>query len=210
MHGVRTEDVTVEHRDEALGPQGQCIGIDDALAGQYLGLMTRDASVKSDSDGSSARFAQLYPEIYLRLHLRKDRSSTRVTPQMWAVLQHLAMAGPLTVTEASAHFDRAQSVVSETIDALCAKNLLERMRDERDRRRTLVWLTDHGQAFLTNERRVLDEVRLAQAMQRLSPAQRRGLIAGVTALVEACDALRIDATKSNRKRSIGDGTRKAR
>ncbi len=76
----------------------------------------------------SERFADLFPEVYSRLHSRKERSATRVTPQMWAVLQHLAMAGPLTVTEA-AHFERSQSVVSETVDALCKKDLVERMPD---------------------------------------------------------------------------------
>jgi DNA-binding MarR family transcriptional regulator len=135
------------------------------------------------------RFADLFPEIYLRLHARRDRGSTQVTPQMWAVLQHLAMAGPLTVTEAAAHFGRAQSVVSETVDALEKKGLLERMRDERDRRRTLVWLTDDAHAFLKRQRRVLDDALLARAMGKLTSAQRRGLIEGMEALVTACDGI---------------------
>src|SRR5688500_6080538 len=137
----------------------------------------------------SERFADLFPQVYLRLHARKDRTRTKVTPQMWAVLQHLAMAGPLTVTEAAAHFGRAQSVVSETVDTLCEKNLLERMRDERDRRRTLVWLTEAGQAFLAKEQRVLDDERLALAMARLPPATRRGLLDGMAALVAAAGAV---------------------
>jgi DNA-binding MarR family transcriptional regulator len=143
----------------------------------------------AEKDGE--RFADLFPEVYLRLHARKDRASTRVTPQMWGMLQHLAIAGPLTVSEAAAHFDRAQSVVSETIDALCDKGLLERMRDARDRRRTLVWLTDEGHAFLSRERRVLDDVRVALAMAKLSQAERSGLLEGMAALVRACDALAV-------------------
>jgi DNA-binding MarR family transcriptional regulator len=119
---------------------------------------------------------------------------------MWAMLQHLAMAGPLTVTEAAAHFGRAQSVVSETIDGLCAKHLLERMPDARDRRRTLVWLTDEGHAFLTSERRVLDDERLARAMARLSATERTALIEGMTALVRACDALAVDEQGKEKKR----------
>jgi hypothetical protein len=34
------------------------------------------------------------------------------------VLSHLAVAGPLTVGEAAVHLGRAQSVVSEIVDAL--------------------------------------------------------------------------------------------
>lgn len=146
----------------------------------------------TDLEGASERFAELFPEIYLRLHARKDRSSLRVTPQMWAMLQHLAMAGPLTVTEAAAHFERAQSVVSGTVDALCEKGLLERMTDARDRRRTLVWLTEDGQDLLVKERRVLDGARLARAMARLSASEQNGLLDGMAALVRACSAVAED------------------
>ena len=162
-----------------------CIGIDDGSAGSYLEGMTARA------DGE--RFAGLFPEVYLRFHARKDRDATRVTPQMWAMLQHFALAGPLTVSEAATHFERAQSVISESVDALVDKGLLERMTDERDRRRTLVWLTDEGQAFLVRERRVLDETRLANAMARLSPAERQGLVEGMEALLRA-------ATKEEKSR----------
>ena len=157
------------------------------------GAPTKPAA-KASSAADGERFAALFPEIYLRLHARKDRAALRVTPQMWAMLQHLAMAGPLTVTEAAEHFGRAQSVVSETVDTLCEKKLLERVRDARDRRRTLVWLTDEGHAFLANERRVLDDERLARAMARLSAEHRRGLLEGMAALVEACDALAKDSS----------------
>lgn len=131
------------------------------------------------------RFASLFPEVYLRFHARKEPGATRVTPQMWAMLQHFALAGPLTVSEAAAHFERAQSVVSESVDALAEKGLVERMTDERDRRRSLVWLTGEGQAFLARERRVLDEERLARAMARLTPSERQGLMAGMEALLGA-------------------------
>jgi DNA-binding MarR family transcriptional regulator len=166
---------------EAVKGSRECIGIDDAFAGSYPGYMddaARDAA---------ARFAELFPQLYLRLHARKRRSQTRVTSQMWAMLQHLAAAGPLTVTECAEHFGRAQSVVSETVDALEAKGLLERMRDERDRRRTFVWLTDEARAFMEKERRVLDDERLSRAMARLRAEQRTQLLVALESLVRACD-----------------------
>ncbi|HLK39496.1 MAG TPA: MarR family transcriptional regulator [Polyangiaceae bacterium] len=145
-----------------------------------------------DAEEAAARFAELFPELYLRLHPRRDRKATAVTPQMWAVLTHLAMAGPLTVGECARHFERAQSVVSETLDALEKKKLLERMPDARDRRRTLVWLTDTGHEHLRRTRRVLDDARLTAAMRRLAASERHQLIEAMSALVGACE-------KENRK-----------
>ena len=45
-----------------------------------------------------------------------------------AVLEHLAMAGPLTIGEAAGHLNRAQSVVSEIVSHLTDQELLERKR----------------------------------------------------------------------------------
>ena len=70
------------------------------------------------------------------------------------------------------HFDRAQSVVSEIVDGLEDKGLLARMRDSRDRRRTLVWLTDEAHEALRQQRQVLDRPRVERAMARLVEAMR--------------------------------------
>jgi hypothetical protein len=90
------------------------------------------------------RFAGLFRAIYLTFH-RRDGPRNELSGASRAVLQHLAMSGPLTVGEAAVHLDRAQSVVSEIVDGLTRKDLLERERDPGDRRRTLVWLTPAGQ-----------------------------------------------------------------
>lgn len=157
---------------------------------------------------AASRFADLFPQIYLRLHARKDREAIRLTPQMWAVLQHLGMAGPLTVTECAEHFDRAQSVISETIDALEAKGLLARMRDERDRRRTLVWLTERAHEVMTKERRVLDDERLERAMRELSTETREALLAGMEALVRASEATAVVSDSRKRTTRTRKGEKK--
>jgi DNA-binding MarR family transcriptional regulator len=133
---------------------------------------------------------ELFPAVYLHFcrRRRQDRSETRLTPQMDAVLLHLAMSGPLTVGEMAEHFARAQSVVSEIVTGMEKKSLLERMRDERDRRRTLVWLTDRARALLAQRHQVLDPARVARAMGRMSESERRGLVEGMRALVRAAEA----------------------
>src|SRR5262245_11099486 len=99
--------------------------------------------------------AELFPAIYLRFHVRRKKPTSRLDQTATAVLLHLESTGPLTIGEASKHLDRAQSVVSEIVSRLERQGLVERMRDERDRRRTLVWLTPTGLATVAEHRQVL-------------------------------------------------------
>jgi DNA-binding MarR family transcriptional regulator len=161
------------------GDYPKCIGIDDASACPYQERMSDDA----------AEFCALFPAIYLRFCRRHDRRETRLTPQMDAVLHHLSMSGPLTVGEMARHFARAQSVVSEIVDGMEKKGLLERMRDARDKRRVLVWLTDHARAVLSRRAQVLDPDRVALAMRRLDPREREALVGGLRALVRAAETV---------------------
>jgi DNA-binding MarR family transcriptional regulator len=141
----------------------------------------------NDARRAADELSRLFPAIYLRLHARRDKPERRAPSQSRAVMQHLAMSGPLTVGEAARHFSRAQSVVSELVDRLEAEGLCERMRDQRDRRRVLVWLTPAGLELLERDRQVLSSQRVLQAMQRMKPAARHALVEGMRALVAAAD-----------------------
>jgi DNA-binding MarR family transcriptional regulator len=101
------------------------------------------------------------------------------------MLEHLALAGPLTVGEAAAHLSRAQSVISEIVSHLEHQGLLEREDDPADRRRTLIWLTPRGHEALRRDREVLGVDLLARALARLPPGQADDLIEGLRALVGA-------------------------
>jgi len=139
----------------------------------------------SPSPEQAAReFIDLFGAAFLRFHRRAPKRSVW-TPQGWAVLQHLELAGPLTVTEAAKHMNRAQSVMSEIVDGLERKGLLARMRDARDRRRRLVWLTDQGRAAMATEREVLCGERLGQAFSKLNSDVTANLLATLRMLVEA-------------------------
>jgi DNA-binding MarR family transcriptional regulator len=140
-----------------------------------------------DEAATATHVCELFPAVYLRFCRRQDRAETRLTPQMDAVLLHLAMSGPLSVGEMADHFARAQSVVSEIVNGMEKKGLLERMRDERDRRRTLVWLTDRARSLLAQRHQVLDPTRVARAMNRMSESERQGLVEGMRALVRAAE-----------------------
>jgi DNA-binding MarR family transcriptional regulator len=158
----------------------RCIGIDDGLVRRHFGPM----SVSPQQ--SAQEFIELFGAAFLRFHRRAPKRSAW-TPQGWAVLQHLEMAGPLTVTEAAQHMNRAQSVMSEIVDGLERKGLLARMRDARDRRRTLVWLTDGGRAAMATQRQVLCAERLQGAFSKLGGDAAAELLRTMRLLVDAAD-----------------------
>jgi DNA-binding MarR family transcriptional regulator len=137
------------------------------------------------SDAERAReFAELFRAVYLTFH-RRDGPRSQLPNASLAVLEHLAMAGPLTVGEASAHLRRAQSVVSEIVSHLERQRLLERESDPADRRRTLIWLTPAGHAALRRDREVLSADLLASALARMPTDQASALLDALRALVQS-------------------------
>jgi DNA-binding MarR family transcriptional regulator len=138
----------------------------------------------SDSQQRAERFAERFRAVYLTFH-RRDAPRSQLQGASRAVLEHLAMAGPLTIGEAAAHLSRAQSVISEIVSHLEQQGLLERESDPADRRRTLVWLTPAGQVALRRDREVLALDLLARALARVPAGQAEALIAGLQALVQA-------------------------
>jgi DNA-binding MarR family transcriptional regulator len=72
--------------------------------------------------------------------------------------------------------------VSELLRRLEAKGLVARIRDERDERRVLVWLTDSGRAVVSRVGQVLAPDLIAQVMANLSPEERATVIRGVELL----------------------------
>ena len=140
----------------------------------------------TDERARAERFADLFRAVYFTFH-RRDGPRSQLAGASRAVLEHLALAGPLTVGKAAAHLNRAQSVISEIVAHLERQGLLEREEDPADRRRTLIWLTPQGHEALRRDREVLSVDLLARAMARLPPDQADGLIAGLRALVSTAD-----------------------
>jgi DNA-binding MarR family transcriptional regulator len=138
----------------------------------------------SDERERAERFAGQFRAVYLAFH-RRDGPRGQLPGASRAVLEHLAMAGPLTIGEAAAHLSRAQSVVSEIVNHLTDQGLLERENDPADRRRTLIWLTRAGHDALRRDREVLGLDLLAHAFARMPPGQADALITGLQALVHA-------------------------
>jgi DNA-binding MarR family transcriptional regulator len=77
-------------------------------------------------------FGELFRAVYLAFH-RRDGPRSQLPNASLAVLEHLAMTGPLTIGETALHLRRAQSVVSEIVSHLQHQNFLERETDPADR-----------------------------------------------------------------------------
>ena len=154
----------------------ESIGIDD-------GFPSRNAGDVTEERAQAERFAELFRAVYLTFH-RRDGPRSQLAGASRSVLEHLALAGPLTIGEAAAHLARAQSVISEIVTHLECQGLLEREDDPADRRRTLIWLTPAGHEALRRDREVLGVDHLGRTMARLPPGQADALIAGLRTLVD--------------------------
>jgi DNA-binding MarR family transcriptional regulator len=156
--------------------------------------------VHDDQPAEDVReFMNAFSEIYLAFHRRSAKRSG-LTKASRAVLTHLSRTGPLTVSEAARHLDRAQSVVSEIVTRLVNRGLLERVADPRDRRRTLVWLTDQGHRQLETDQHPLDTERLRVALARLSADDRHAIVTGLRQLTSS-DPVTGPVTHSTERRS---------
>ena len=136
-----------------------------------------------DAAQAARQFAELFPEIYRRFYRRIHHTEYQLTSESLAILQHLADSGPLTVTEAARHMERSQAAMSEQIQRLVDRGQLARIPDQRDRRRTLIWLTDTGHETLKHARAVLSEELLAVALRQLSEQDRDTLIESINTLL---------------------------
>lgn len=115
-----------------------------------------------DDKDAAKQFAAMFSEIYRRFHRRVPHTEYQLTSESLAVVHHLADSGPLTITEVARHMDRSQAAMSELIAGLVERGLPARMRDERERRPTMVWLTETRRQTLDQARSVFLPTLLAK------------------------------------------------
>lgn len=97
-----------------------------------------------------------------------------VTPSQSRALRILMRRGEMRPSELSEFLRIAPRSTTEVIDALEAKNLIERRPDPQDRRATLVTLTAHG-TDVSAKIRAARDTESERIFDRLSPADRAHL-----------------------------------
>jgi DNA-binding MarR family transcriptional regulator len=145
-----------------------------------------ERSSAADVTAIARAYAALFPAVYLRFH-RRDGQRRELSGASRAVLLHLTLTGPITIGECAKHLGRTQSVVSEIADQLERNRLLARVRDEHDRRRTLIWLTDEARERLMDEQEVLSLALLERAIHGMTARHRQKLLEATQALIAAAD-----------------------
>jgi DNA-binding MarR family transcriptional regulator len=100
-----------------------------------------------------------------------------------AVLARLDREGPATARQLANGERVTAQAVGAAIGALHRRGLVERTPDSRDRRKTIVSLTDPGRAALTiREQTVID--RMVQAVESGCTPAERGRLAAAAPLLE--------------------------
>jgi DNA-binding MarR family transcriptional regulator len=136
---------------------------------------------------AARRVARAFPEVYRRYHWanKVHDGDLPVTRRALEVLQHLEASGPLTVGEQAAHLGLRRNSVSELLKRLEDKGLVARIRDERDERRVLVWLTQAGRDVVSRVGQVLAPDLLATVMESLTPDERAAVVRGFELIAAA-------------------------
>jgi DNA-binding MarR family transcriptional regulator len=102
------------------------------------------------------------------------------------LLHHIAGDKGIALGAVARHLGIPKSSASEQVKNLERRGFLTRRRDPADERRLSIVLTPFGVARLKQDS-VLDLVRLAAALKRMSAEDKRALLAGLEQLATAAD-----------------------
>lgn len=133
------------------------------------------------------------------------RSTRRATRQIWQqpppppaqseLLQLAARIPGITVADAAQELRLAPNTVSTLVGKLTSAGLLDRRRSASDGRTVLLTVTDRATKRLAEYRDLRAEI-AAQALTRLSAADRRALAAAVPALVRLAEELEASGARA--------------
>lgn len=133
------------------------------------------------------RIQRAYPQLYLACHVRHTtrRRSHGLSDRDASVLAHLDELSPVQAGRLAAHLGVGPSTVTEAIDRLVARGLVERTR----RGRTVeLRITPEGIATMQTSS-VLDAVRVAALLAEVPARQRAAAVRGLELLAAAARRL---------------------
>jgi DNA-binding MarR family transcriptional regulator len=129
----------------------------------------------------------LYPRVWFACHAEHSDASAKkngLSERESTLLAHL-LAGMSSPDDLGRHLGKSASTLSETVDGLVARGLVERKRREDDRRRVDLDVTDRGRETYSRGS-ALSADRLAAALERLSVSDRAAVVRGLSLLARAC------------------------
>lgn len=126
------------------------------------------------------------------LNSRRLASEHRLTTPQLLSLRLLAQEGPLTPGALAKELFLSQATITGVLDRLERRGLVERRRDQKDRRRVSIHLTQEGREAVQQAPRPLHE-RFTARLEELSPAERDEIDRVLAKVVEMMEANEVDA-----------------
>lgn len=123
---------------------------------------------------------------------RLEKTAGLTVPQL-LVLQELAYAGELSVSELAQRVSLSQGTVTSIVQRMETKGLLHKSRSGHDRRKVQVVLTTQGQDTLASSPGLLQE-EFVERFEQLEPWEQKMLTSALERIAEIMDAERMDAS----------------
>jgi DNA-binding MarR family transcriptional regulator len=133
------------------------------------------------NDSSIERFERSFRAALTRLRASGEGD---LSPRQREVLRLVAHGEGISLGALADRLGLPNSTASVLVKGLERRGLVRRRRDARDERRLSIVLTRRGRDRADADS-LLDERRLAEALDRLTPSQRRSLLAGLERLAAA-------------------------
>jgi DNA-binding MarR family transcriptional regulator len=130
------------------------------------------------------QFDTLYGRLWRALFKADDEDLSQHERQL---LHHVGADDGVTLGVVARHLGIPKSSASEQVKSLERRGFLVRRRDRDDERRLSIILTDAGVARLRRDS-VLDLVRLAVALKKISVKDKKALLAGLERLAAAAES----------------------
>jgi len=127
------------------------------------------------------------------MHSKKLATTFGVTGPQLVCLVAISNAGPISQKQLGASVSLGASTITGVVDRLEARGLVERRQDGRDRRRTLVALTEKGKRLVRRAPSPLQDT-LAERLEALPLEERINVAQSVQRLVDLMAAGAIDAS----------------
>ncbi|GAP63014.1 hypothetical protein ARMA_1437 [Ardenticatena maritima] len=132
----------------------------------------------------AAHLINIVPPIMHAVSIEMRREATVGFQMAHYRLLRLIAQAPRTVSELAASQSVSVPTMSRSVSVLVERGLVRRVEDPHDRRRTLLEITDEGEALFERLRRQLQQ-RLAEQLETLTPQERRLALAGLEVLEKA-------------------------
>jgi DNA-binding MarR family transcriptional regulator len=153
------------------------------------------------------RLLDLYPRIYFACHQRHRRDAAtgeQLSGAQASILDHLDEVEPTLVGRLAEHMGVTASTMSLALDRLERGGYICRQRDQRDRRRVGVTLTEAG-ARMKQAASVLEPGLVERLLQQLPAPDRKAALHGLGLLAQASDALIASKSRTGSETHKGDG-----